>query len=225
MPLDPVTMKTLLLVAAGAAAVSAGTGLERSAKRSNSTISLSEVDYKGRAALRAVDVSGERALDALVPLADLSFGDGVIELDVAGAPSPGSGTDVRGFIGVAFRVQADPNRYEAFYIRPTNGRSEDQLRRNHATQYIGMPDYPWQKLRNEHPGVYESYADIVAGEWTRLRVEVAGAKARLFVNDAAQPALIVNDLKLGAEARGGVALWVGPGTEGYFANVRITPRP
>ena len=122
-------------------------------------------------------------------------------------------------------IQADPSRYEAFYIRPTNGRADDQLRRNHATQYIGMPDFPWHKLRKEQPGVYESYADLVAGEWTRLRVEVDSGRARLFVNGAEQPALIVKDLKLGPNARGGVALWVGPGTEGYFANVRVIPRP
>ena len=32
---------------------------------------------------------------------------------------------------------------------------------------------------------------------------------------------IVNDLKLEPRA-GGVALWVGPGTEGYFSNLKIT---
>ena len=216
-------MKTLVLMAIGA--VAAAPGLERAAERSNPTLQMSDTDYKGRPALRAVDVSESRPLDALIPLKAIDFGNGSIELDVAGLPAPGAAADVRGFIGVAFRVQADPSRYEAFYIRPTNGRADDQLRRNHATQYIGMPDFPWHKLRKEQPGVYESYADLVPGEWTRLRVEVEGARARLFVNDADQPALIVNDLKLGANARGGVALWVGTGTEGYFANVRVTPRP
>jgi len=218
-------MKSWLCITAALAASAQASGLERAAQRSNPTLAFADVDYKGRAALRAVDVSGNQPLDALVPLSDVLFGNGVIELDVAGLPAPGAATDVRGFIGIAFRVQADPSRYEAFYIRPTNGRADDQLRRNHATQYIGMPDFPWHTLRKEHPGVYESYADLIAGEWTRLRVEVDGARARLYVNDAEQPALVVNDLKLGAAARGRVALWVGPGTEGYFANVRVTPRP
>lgn len=86
-----------------------------------------------------------------------------------------------------------------------------------------MPDYPWFRLRKENPGVYESYADMVAGEWTRLRIEVEGAKARLFVNGATQPALIVNDLKLGSDTKGGVALWVGNWTEAYFTDVKVTP--
>ena len=200
------------------------TGLETRASRTNLTVETAAVVYKESPALRALDISGERPLDPIIRLEGINFQDGVIEADVAGTPAPGASKDVRGFIGIAFRVQADPARYEAFYIRPTNGRAEEQLRRNHANQYVGMPEYPWERLRKEHPGVYESYADMVAGEWTKLRIEVEGSKARLFVNGADQPALIVNDLKLGQNASGGVALWVGPGTEGYFTNVKVTPR-
>ena len=72
--------------------------------------------------------------------------------------------------------------------------------------------------------MYESYADLVPGEWTPVRIEVNGNKARLFVNGTAQPALIVNDLKLGASASGPVGLWIGPGTVAHFANVRITEK-
>jgi hypothetical protein len=56
-----------------------------------------------------------------------------------------------------------------------------------------------------------------------MRVVVQGKEARLFVGDAVQPCLIVHDLKAG-DVAGGIALWIGPGTEGYFRNVRITPR-
>ena len=199
-------------------------GLEQKFDTTNATVDVSAATYDGSAAIRVLDVSGERPLDPLVILKDVRFGNGTIEAEVAGKPAPGAGSDVRGFIGIAFRVQGDRSRYEAFYIRPTNGRADDQLRRNHATQYIGMPDFTWQRLRREHPGVYESYADMAAGQWTKLRIEVEGAKARLFVGDARQPSLIVNDLKLGSDARGGVALWIGTGTEGYFRNVRVTPR-
>jgi hypothetical protein len=55
-----------------------------------------------------------------------------------------------------------------------------------------------------------------------MRVEVSGATAKLFVHDAPQPALVVNDLKL-PPAEGGVALWIGAGTEGFFANLRVRP--
>ena len=124
-------------------------------------------------------------------------------------------------MGIAFRVAADPSKYECFYIRPTNGRADDQLRRNHSTQYISMPDYPWFRLRKESPGQYESYVDVVPGEWTKIKVEVDGAKARLYVNDSPQPVLIVNDLKLG-DSKGSVALWIGLGTEAYFTKLQIS---
>lgn len=206
----------------GIAATIAAEGLEARAATTNATVELARVDYKGAGnVLRAID-RPEEGLDPLVLLPVKDFGDGVIEAEVAGVPAAHASDGARGFIGIAFRVQGDPAKYEAFYIRPTNGRADDQLRRNHSTQYVSAPDYPWQRLRKEHPGVYESYADMAAGEWTRLRIEVEGAKARLFVGATAQPTLIVNDLKLGADASGGVALWVGQGTEGYFRNVKVT---
>lgn len=200
-------------------------GLEQRFSRPDPSLSAASVRYKGRAAVRAVDRSGGQDLNPLLLLPVEGFGDGVIEAEVAGLPAAGAPEGARGFIGIAFRVQRDSLRYEAFYIRPTNGRSGDQLRRNHSTQYIGMPDHSWDRLRKEHPGVYESYADMVPGKWTRLRIEVEGSRARLFVGGARQPALIVNDLRHGAGAVGGVALWVGSGTEGYFSNVRVTKRP
>ena len=208
-------------IAAGALATGAAGGVEQQAAQTNATIEISSSEYRGQAALKAVDRPGAGG-DPLVMLPVTGFGDGVIEAEVAGLPAPGAPADVRGFVGIAFRVQADPRTYEAFYIRPTNGRADEQLRRNHATQYISMPDFTWNRLRREQPGVYESYADMTAGEWTKLRIEVDGHRARLFVGGAEQPSLIVNDLKLGPQARGGVALWVGTGSESYFRNVKVT---
>ena len=65
--------------------------------------------------------------------------------------------------------------------------------------------------------------DLEPGVWTKVRIVVNGTKARLYVHGAAQPSLIVNDLKLGP-TKGAIGLWVGPGTDGYFANLRVTPQ-
>ena len=46
-------------------------------------------------------------------------------------------------------------------------------------------------------------------------------KARLYVNGAPQPVLVVNDLKLG-DIKGALALWIGVGTEAYFANLLLS---
>jgi len=64
--------------------------------------------------------------------------------------------------------------------------------------------------------------DLVPGEWTAIRIEVNGVKARLYVNHASQPILVVNDLKHG-DSQGAVALWIGLGTEAYFSNLRVVP--
>jgi hypothetical protein len=174
--------------------------------------------YLGKPALRLTEKgSGE----ALAVLKNVRFHNGTIDLEVSGAPAKNAPASARGFIGVAFHSQDGGTRFENFYIRPTNGRAEDQLRRNHTTQYESRPDWPWDRLRQETPGMYESYADIVAGEWTHLRIVVQGKNASLFVGNAAQPCLLVHDLKLG-DTEGAVALWAGPGTEGYFAQLNIS---
>ena len=188
-------------------------------------VTAERVEYHGKPALRLVEAAGVgESAETLGIVGGTTFRDGTIELELAGAPRAGSEAGgARGFVGVAFRLRKDPLRYECIYVRPTNGRAEDQLRRNHSTQYVSHPDYPWSRLRKESPGLYESYVDLVPGEWTQVRIVVSGAGARLFVHGAEQPALIVNDLKLGA-SEGGVALWIGPGTEAHFTGLRVTPR-
>ena len=182
--------------------------------------------YKGRRALHMINddstlsSSGPSGGESLAIMKDSDFKDGTIEVELVGMPRQGSNTQSRGFVGIAFRIQGDVEKFENFYLRFTNGRAEDQLRRNHSTQYSSFPDFPWSRLRQESPGVYESYVDVEEGVWTTMRVVVSGAKARLYVNGADQPCLIVNDLKLG-ESHGRVALWTGSDTEAYFSTLRI----
>jgi len=161
--------------------------------------------------------------ESLAIVNGMDFKDGSIEVDLVGLPRKGAAPDTRGFVGLAFHVQENGDRFEAFYLRFTNGRADDQLRRNHATQYVSEPEFPWFRLRKENPGLYESYVDIEPEAWTHLRLVVTGTKARLYVNHAAEPCLIVNDLKLG-EIHGRVALWDGSDTEAYFSNLRIDSR-
>jgi hypothetical protein len=169
----------------------------------------------------ATGAAGQPEIELLAPIDGLEFSNGVIEAEVAGAPAPGAGEGARGFVGIAYRLQQDNKTYDAFYLRPTNGRADDQERRNHATQYISHPEWPWFRLRRETPSRYESYVDLVPDTWTKIRIEVDGARARLYVHDQPQPALIVNDVKSGANGKGAIALWIGPGTVAHFRNLTV----
>lgn len=161
-------------------------------------------------------------VEQLAVIEGLEFGNGVIEAEIAGAPQPGVFEGARGFVGIAFRVQDDMRTYDAFYLRPTNGRADDQVRRNHSVQYISHPAWTWSRLRTEEPERYESYVDLLPGEWTKVRIEVEGVQARLYVHDQPQPTLIVNDLKSGPNAKGAVALWIDVGTVAHFRNLSVT---
>lgn len=184
-------------------------------------VQASTVTHAGREAVRLIE-AGKRG-GGLAIVNGLTFRDGTIEVEVAGRRAPNAMPDDRGFIGVAFRVNADASRWEEIYLRPENGRAEDQVRRNHAIQYASIPDFPWPRMRKEFPERYESYVDLEPGVWTRIRIDVIGTTARLYVHGHTQPNLIVSDLKHGL-SEGGVALWSGPGTEGFFSNLRVTAR-
>jgi hypothetical protein len=188
-------------------------------------VTATRVQYRGRDAIKVVPkVEGATpgTVYHTIAIVDHQLRDGTIEADIAGAPAAGADTSVRGFVGIAFRVDSSGGKYAAFYLRPTNGRAQDQLRRNHATQYVSEPEYPWHRLRREHPGVYESYVDLEPGVWTSVRIDVQGGKAQLYVNGSKQPVLIVNDMK-NPPAGGRIALWVGAGTEAHFSRLRVTP--
>jgi hypothetical protein len=163
--------------------------------------------------------------ETLVVIEGLEFANGVIEAEIAGAPAPGAPETARGFVGIAFRLQTDMRTFEQLYLRPTNGRAEDQERRNHAVQYSSHPDWPFFRTRKETPSKYEAYVDLVAGAWTKVRIDVRDAQARLYVHDQEQPTLIVNDLKMGGQAKGAVALTPGVNSIAHFRNLTITPAP
>ncbi|MEZ4901958.1 MAG: hypothetical protein R2822_09460 [Spirosomataceae bacterium] len=149
------------------------------------------------------------------------FKNGIIEIKVLSRLMKNAPLFARGFIGVSFRIGAKNEKFENFYIRPTNGRAEDQIRRNHSIQYFAFPDYRFDKLRKTEPEKYESYADMALNEWITMRIEVAEQKAKLFINNAQYPSLIVNDLKLGESNAGSIGLWVGNWTEGYFKDLKV----
>jgi hypothetical protein len=178
------------------------------------------VKYLGRESVR-ITVEGEDR-DGLVLLPGTDFQDGAIEADIALKATTPPGVRFPGFVGIAFRVRPDASHYELFYLRPGNSEAADQAMRNHAAQYVSEPGFGWYRLRREWPWVYESHAELAMETWTKVRIEVAGRAAKLYVNGSAKPSLVVDGLK-GEDLHGAVGLWGFTNEEAYFSNVRITP--
>jgi predicted transcriptional regulator YdeE len=148
---------------------------------------------------------------------DLQFTDGTLEFDVRGKDA-----FQKSFVGVAFHG-LDEKSYDVVYFRPFNFRATDPARRNHAVQYVALPAYDWQKLRNEHPDKFEQPVAPAPDpdDWFHVRVVVAHPKVSVFVNNAMEPCLTVEQLS--DRKRGWVGFWVGNGSGGEFANLKITP--
>jgi len=189
-----------------------------------SRVYMSIEKMNGKQVVKVVKDSTQNGADlpTFVKIKGIDFKDGIIEIKVLSRLLKTAPASARGFIGVAFHIDEQNSKFEGIYLRPTNGRAEDQLRRNHSIQYFSYPDYDFDRLRKEAEGVYESYADMGLNEWITMRIEVRGKQAKLFLNDNKQPSLIVNDLKLGDNVSGAIGLWVDGGTEGYFKDLKIT---
>jgi len=187
-------------------------------------VSMSVEKLQGKEVVKVTKNPAIKEVDraTFVKIKGTNFQNGTIEVSVLSRLLPDAPEFSRGFIGVAFRINKDNSKFESIYIRPTNARAEDQIRRNHTIQYFSFPDFPFSKLRKESPEKYESYADMALNEWIKIRITVKDSKAQLFINNDIQPCLIVNDLKHGADYSGAIGLWVDVGTEGYFADLKVS---
>lgn len=139
-------------------------------------VTAAAVEYKGR---KAVRLTRDTEKNGFTLLKGADFQDGTIEGNIALKITTPPGVRMPGFFGIAFRARPDASRYELFYLRPGNSRSDDQAMRNHSVQYVSEPDFDWYQLRREWPSVYESYADLQTETWMKVRIEVRGRAAKL----------------------------------------------
>lgn len=153
--------------------------------------------------------------NGIVWLRDVTFSTGSIDVDL-------KGKDVfqQSFLGIAFHG-ADTANYDAIYFRPFNFQSDDTLRRKHMVQYISQPDYPWERLRKEHPLMYEDTVtpSLVPSDWFHARIVVNEHEIIVYVNHPTVPTLKVK--KLNTRNDGLIGLW-NFGLNGDFANLEIT---
>ena len=182
-------------------------------------------DGKLRAVNREVTKLGERngihlsaaPGNGIVWVEGTDFKTGTLEVDIRGK-------DVmqQSFVGIAFHRKAD-DTYEGVYLRPFNFRSKEDIRRQHAVQYISVPEFDWPRLRKEFPEEFENPVDasLEPTDWVKLRVVAEGPTVHVYVGPVTAPTLSVK--KLGQLDGGTVGLWVGNGSDGDFANLVITP--
>jgi hypothetical protein len=155
--------------------------------------------------------------DGAAWLRDLDFHDGTIEVLVKGKNVP-----QRSFLGIAFRG-VDDETYDAIYFRPFNFLADNPLSRSHHVQYISHPANTWSKLREEHTGTYEN--EIIdppdPDGFFKARIEIRKPEVRVFVNDAKEPSLVVDELT--DRVGGRVGLWMGNNSDGSFSQLTIRP--
>jgi hypothetical protein len=194
------------------------------------TVTAAPAGYKGRKALKVefTEAGNEGPPGVLIDmptyvLIPTNFKNETIEVDILSRLNGKALPDPRAFVGLAYRVVAEA-RFESVYLRPLNGRKTNppSPREKHAIQYFAYPNWKFDRLRKEYPdGRYEAGADIADDEWITLKLDIDDARVGVLINGKEELAL--TDTKAVPEA-GGIGLWVGRGTEGYFANLRITPR-
>ena len=140
---------------------------------------------------------------------------GTIEFDVKGKDKFSAS-----FVGIAFHG-VDDTTYEVVYFRPFNFRVPAPERKEHAVQYIALPEFDWSVLRADHPGVYEQPVSPAPdpNSWFHVRIKVASKNISVYVNGAQSPSLSIEPL---VHTQGEmIGYWVGATSAGDWKNFKI----
>jgi hypothetical protein len=154
--------------------------------------------------------------DGLAWLKHVIFSNGIIEIDIRGKEEL-----QQSFVGIAFHG-IDNNTFDAVYFRPFNFQTDDPVRKIHAVQYVSMPDYSWEVLREKFNGKYEKAVvpPPKGTEWFHVKIVVKSPQVTVYVNGNREASLSIETLN--NRASGKIGLWVGNNSDGDFANIQIT---
>jgi len=155
--------------------------------------------------------------DGAAWLDGVDFQNGTIEVSIRGKNNPG-----RSFVGIAFRG-LDDRTYDAVYFRPFNFFANNALSLSHMVQYVSHPENTWSRLREEHTDVYENGIPNPPDPdgFFRVRIVIEKPVIRVYVGEASEPCLVVNELTDRIDGR--LGLWMGNGSDGDFAELVIKP--
>jgi hypothetical protein len=139
-----------------------------------------------------------------------SMENGILDLDVAAS-------DTTNFLGVVFRATT-PRFSNVLFLRPGASGTEEAVQYGPAFNSLGVA---WQVY---HGDGANAVADVPRNRWVHVRVELDGPVARLFVDTATAPTLVVP--RLVASGGAGLGVWAGAfGRGAYFSNIRYTAAP
>ena len=159
---------------------------------------------------RMVDHGGRRSLKLAKGFAyvrGLDLQNGTIDADMAFSTEGD-------FVGIAFRVQSE-DEYELFFFRKGASGSNQALQ--YTPGFLGAN--AWQIY---NVPTYAGAGELPpADQWLHVKVVVTGLEAKLFLNNAAEPSLVIPDLKQGYST-GSIGFW-GQSGGGYISNVTYTP--
>src|SRR5580704_7124698 len=136
----------------------------------------------------------------------LDLQNGTIDADLAMDPQGR-------FIGIAFRVKSEDD-YELFFFRPGASGSIQAIQ--YTPGFLGANAWQIYNLPQ-----YVARADVPSSRWFHVRVVIAGLSAKLYLDNSADPVLVVSDLKQGYSS-GSIGFW-GQEGGGYISNVTYTP--
>ena len=110
-------------------------------------------------------------------LKDIEFSNGVLEFDVRGED-----LKQHSFVGIAFHGK-DDSTFDAIYLRPFQFKAKDEILRNRSIQYISLPHFTWQVLRELSPGKYEHSIDPAPepNSWVKVRVIISNSLISVYI--------------------------------------------
>jgi len=214
--LHKIFLLSLLTVAAGSTVMAQTVKYNLSQMQSRGELKGENRSVQALPDKNAVRVSGADGY-GVAWLKNVKFSGGTIEVDVRGK-------DIKqgSFVGIAFHGTS-MNKCEAIYFRPFNFLASDSAQKTHMVQYVFESEYEWDRLRKEHPGVYEKQILLPPdpNEWFHVKIEVKEKWIKVYVNQSAKACLEVKSLNPVSD--GGLGLWVGHTSEGDFADLRVRP--
>lgn len=187
-----------------------GQGENLPVSKQNSTVFNREVLFAD-----GVVYLNEKENDGILWLNNTSFKNGTIEVDLKGRNVQG-----KSFVGFVFHAQ-DEQTFDAIYFRPFNFKSKE--RGQNSVQYISMPQFGWETLRESFPRKYEKAVNPIPNpvdDWFHAKIVVNYPQVKVYVNGSEMPSLEVDQLS--TTKHGKVGFWVGNGSDGWFKNLKIT---